>query len=111
MSIPGSPRPAFCVFSRSAIAVDNAEIETKSDQRKGGHPEGPIGPIQKHANILQHFLRLKNRACKQPRLRLLQELWQLGNASAHTSIAPEDSSSHSSTRSSNVGELRHAMTS
>ena len=78
MSIPGSPRPAVCVFSRSAI-VDNAEIETKSDQRKGGHPEGPIGPIQKYANILQHFLRLKNRACKQRRLGLLKELWQLGN--------------------------------
>jgi len=33
------------------------------------------------------------------------------SASAHTSIAPETSSSDSSTRSSNVGESRRAMTS
>ena len=82
MSIHGSPRPACCYFPEAPLLVDNAEIETKSDQRKGGHPEGPISPIQKHANILQHFLRLKNRACKQPRLRLLQELWQLGNVAS-----------------------------
>ena len=68
------------------MLVDNAEIETKSDQRKGGHPEGPIGPIQKHANILQHFLRLKNRACKQRRLGLLKELWQLGNVGSPPSL-------------------------
>jgi hypothetical protein len=50
----------FAHFAGVPLLVDNAEIETKSDQRKRGHPEGPIGPIQKHATISQHIDRLKN---------------------------------------------------
>ena len=42
------------------MLIDIAEAEAKCDQRNRGYPEGPIGPIQKHATILQHFSHFEN---------------------------------------------------
>jgi hypothetical protein len=40
---------AFASFAEAPLLVDVAEAEAKCDQRNRGYPEGPIGPIQKHA--------------------------------------------------------------
>jgi hypothetical protein len=44
------------------LLLDIAEAEAKCDERNRGYPEGPIGPIQKHATILQHFSHFENGA-------------------------------------------------
>jgi hypothetical protein len=47
-------------FTEAPLLVDIAEAEAKCDQGNRGYPEGPIGPIQEHATILQHFSHFEN---------------------------------------------------
>ena len=61
-SLPGNLRTEDWQMMKEIIAAVRQAIPDASSKPPGA--------------VLEH---VKNRACKQPRLRLLQELWQLGN--------------------------------
>ena len=54
-------------FPEAPLPVDNAEIETESDQRKAVTRKVQLVQSKNMQISCSTFLRLKNGACKQPR--------------------------------------------